>query len=95
MSDIDTHRKWIEFQMIPEMNWNNIEIDHVKPFCMFDIPKDVEIREAFCWKSTQPIIKEIHQQKGIKINFLDYQLQFIKDYQFCWLNEEELNQKIH
>ena len=29
--DIITYKKWIEFQMTPDMNWTNIEIDHVKP----------------------------------------------------------------
>ena len=33
-------------------------------------------------------MKEVHQKKGIKFNFLDYQLQFIKAYQFLKLNEE-------
>ena len=35
--DIDTNKKGIEFQMTPEMKWCNIEIDHVKPICMFDV----------------------------------------------------------
>ena len=36
---IDTYRKWIEFQFTPEMNWLNIEIDHVKSICLFDVSK--------------------------------------------------------
>ena len=64
------------------MNWSKIEIDHVKPICTFDLSKDEELGEAFNWKNTQPLLKEVHQQKGIKFNFLDYQLQFIKVYQF-------------
>ena len=79
---IITYKRWIEFQMTPEMNWFKIEIDHVKPICMFDVSKDEELREAFCWKNTQPLLKEVPSQKGIKISFLDYQLQFIKAYQF-------------
>ena len=93
--DIDTYRKWIEWQMTPEMNWSNIEIDHVKPICLFDISKDEELKEAFNWKNTQPLLKEVHQRKGIKFNFLDYQLQFIKAYQFIKLNEERFNENIH
>ena len=27
--DIDLYRKWLEFQFTPEMNRENIEIDHV------------------------------------------------------------------
>ena len=37
--DIDLYRKWIEYQMTPEMNWNNIEIDHVKAISLFDVSK--------------------------------------------------------
>ena len=65
------------------MNWRNIDFDNVKPIFLFDSSKDEELREAFCWKNTQPLRKEIHQQKGIKFNFLDYQLQFTKAYKFC------------
>ena len=56
---------------------------------MFDVSKDEELREAFSWKNTQPLLKHIHQQKGTKFNFLDYQLQFINGYHFLNLNEEE------
>ena len=93
--DIDTYRNWIEWQMTPEMKWSNIEIDHVKPICLFDISKDEELKEAFNWKNTQPLLKEVHQQKGIKFNSLDYQLQFIKAYQFLKLKEERFNENIH
>ena len=87
--DIDTYRKWIEFQFTPEMNWSNIEIDHVKPICMFDLSNDEELKEVFDWKNTQPLLKEVHAHKGIKFNFLDYQLQFKKAYQFIKLNYQE------
>ena len=93
--DINTYRKWIEFQFTPEMNWSNIEIDHVKPICLFDISKDEELREPFNWKNTQPLLKEVHQQKGTKFYFLDYQLQFIKAYQFIKLNEERFTENLH
>ena len=76
--------------MTPEMNWNFIEIDHVKPICLFDASKDDELRQAFNWKNTQPLLKHDHVQNGIKLNFLDYQLQFIQAYQFIKLNEENL-----
>ena len=56
---------------------------------MFDVSKEKELKEAFCWKNTQPISKHNHKQKGIKFKFLDYQLQFFKAYQFFKLNEEE------
>ena len=93
--DIDTYRKWIEYQMTPEMNWKNIEIDHIKAICLFDVSKDEELRQAFSWKNTQPLLKQDHRQKGTKFNFLDYQLQFIKAYQFIKLNKEGLNEDLH
>ena len=93
--DIDLYRKWIEFQMTLEMNWSNIEIDHVKAICLFDLSKDEEIKEAFNWKNSQPLLKKDHQLKGTKFNFLDYQLQFMKAYQFIKLNEERFNENLY
>ena len=87
--DIETYKKWIEYQMTPEMNWSNIEIDHVEAISLFDVSKDEELGEAFNWKNTQPLLKHDHQKKGIKFSFLDYQLQFIKAYQFLRINEQE------
>ena len=34
------------------MTWDNIEIDHVKAICLFDISDDVQLKEAFNWKNT-------------------------------------------
>ena len=92
---IDLYRKWIEYQFTPQMNWTNTQINHVKPICMFDVTKDEELKEAFNWRNTQPLLKQDDLQKGFKFNFLDYQLQFIKAYQFIKLNEERLNENIH
>ena len=70
--DIETYKNWIEYQMTPEMNWSNIEIDHVKVNSLFDVSKDEELGEASNWKNTQPLLKEVHQEKGINFYFLDY-----------------------
>ena len=43
--DIETYRKWIEWQMTQDMKWSNIEVDHIKPICMFDLSKDEELEE--------------------------------------------------
>ena len=87
--DIDTYRKWIEWQMTPEMNWTNVDIYHVKPICLFDVSKDEELKEAFSWKNIQSLLKEVHQQKGKEFNFLNYQVQFIKTYPFIKINDQE------
>ena len=93
--DFDSFRKWIEFQIKSEMTWDNIEIDHVKAICSFDVSNNEDLREAFNWKKTQPLLKHDHQKKGIKFKFLDYQLQFIEAYQFIKLYEKRPNQNIH
>ena len=74
--------------MTPEMKWNKIEIDHVKPICTFVVSKEGELK-AFCWKNTQPLLKHNHQNKGNKFNFLDYQLHFTKAYHVLRLNDQE------
>ena len=61
---------------------------------MFDVSKDEELGDAFCWKNNQPLLRKDHQYKGIKLNFLDYQLQFIKSYQFLKLIEEGLKEDL-
>ena len=65
--DIGTYKKWLEFQFTPEMNWSNIEIDHVKPICMFDVSDEEQLKEAFNWKNTQPLLKEVHSKKVINL----------------------------
>ena len=42
--DIETYKKWINIQMSPDMTSDKIEIDHVKPICMFDVSIDEELR---------------------------------------------------
>ena len=94
--DINLYRKWIEWQMTPEMNWTNLEIDHVNVVSLFDVSKEEELIEAFSSKNTQALLKHDHHLEGTKVNFLNYQLQFRKAYQFLKLNEENrLNENIH
>ena len=87
--DIETYRKRIEWQMTPDINWSTIEIDHVKPICWFDISKDEELKKAFSWKNTQPLLKYDHHLKATKFVFLDYHIQFIEAYHVIKLNDQE------
>ena len=61
--DIDLYRKRLEFQFTPEMNWSNIEVDHIKTICMFDVSDDEQLKEAFSWKNTQPLLKQDNRQR--------------------------------
>ena len=87
--DIETYKKRIEWQMTPDMTWDNIEIDHVKAICLIDTSNDEQLKEAFNWRNTQPLLKKDHRKKGIKVNVLDYQNQFNKAYQFLELNDQK------
>ena len=93
--DNNTYRRLIEYQFTPEMIWSNEEKDQVKPICLFDVSKDEELGEAFHCKNTQPKLKEAPSQKGNRNVFLDYQLQFIKAYQFIKVKEEGHNGDIY
>ena len=62
--DIETYKRWIEYQMSPEMNWDNIHIDHVRCISSFDISKDEQLKEAFSYVNTQPLLKENNLKKG-------------------------------
>ena len=55
--DNNIYKRCIDFQMTPEMSWSNIEIDHVKPICMFDVSKEEELKNAFSWKKKQTLLK--------------------------------------
>ena len=80
--DIENYKKWLLFQMTPEMNFNNIHIDHVKPISSFDISNDNELLEAFNWRNTQPLLKQDNLRKSNKVNEEDYNNQFKKAREF-------------
>ena len=80
--DIENYKKWLLFQMTPEMNFNNIHIDHVKPISSFDISNDNELLEAFNWRNTQPLLKQDNLRKSNKFNEEDYNNQFVKAREF-------------
>ena len=44
-------RKRVEIQMTPEMNWNNIHIDQVRPTSSIDVSKEEELKEVFNWRN--------------------------------------------
>ena len=67
----------------------------MKPICSSDVSNHDELRDAFCWNFLQPLLEKFHQQKGFKYNFQEYQLQFLKAYQFIKLNEEGHNEDFH
>ena len=89
--DIDLYKKWIKWQITQEIKRSITEIDHVKAICMFEVSNDEQLKEA----KHSTTFKKDHQQKGIKYNLLDCQLQFIKAFHFIRLNEEGHNEANH
>ena len=49
------------------MNWSNTGVDHVMPFCLFDVSKDEQLKEAFNWRNTQPLLKKFISKKELNI----------------------------
>ena len=72
--------------MTSDMTCNYIDIYRVKLICSFNVLYDNQLKEAFCWKNTQTLIKQDHQIKGTSLKFLEYQLHFIQAYQFINLS---------
>ena len=71
------------------------DIDQVKTISSFDISNDLELKQAFTWKNTRTLTEEFQFQRRTKNKFLDYQLQFVKAYQFIRLKKERFNEDLH
>ena len=52
----------------------------MKLISSFDVSNGGELKDAFNRVNTQPLLKEVHSQKDIRLFFLDYRLQFGKSY---------------
>ena len=56
--DIELSRKRREYQMSPEMKKKIIHIDCVRQNISFVGTKQEELKEAFNWRKTQPMLKK-------------------------------------
>ena len=74
--------------MTPETIWSNVENDHIKRFCLFDVSNDHGLNEAFNWMNTQLLLKEGHRHKRTKFILLNDRLHFLKAYQFLELSQK-------
>ena len=77
--------------MTPEMTWNNIETDHVKPISSFVVSNEDDLFEGLNRKNTQPLLKEDNLRKGANYIELEYQLQFTKADDFLKVNGETIS----
>ena len=65
--DVNLYKKWIEWQFKSEMSWSNKEVYHVKPISMFDVSVGEQLKKAFIWRNTQPLLTKDHQQKKLRL----------------------------
>lgn len=70
--DIDSFKKWIEYQFTSEMTWDNYgtywHIDHCIPCASFDLSSIDEQKKCFCWKNMRPLKADENIIKGDKID---------------------------
>ena len=64
---IETFRKWIKYQMTPNMKWSFIGINHVKQNCLFDVSKDDDRRKPFSWNNPQSELKKFISIKQLNL----------------------------
>ena len=76
-----------------EVHWKKVENDQVGPISSYSGSNDEKMKEAFNWRSTQPLRKSIHCQKGTKFDFVGYRLQFFKAYQL-WKKKKRFSTSI-
>ena len=62
--------------MTPEKNWTIIEIEDMRPICLFNVSDEKELKNAFVWRDTQPFLNHIDHQEGINIKdqIINYKL---------------------
>lgn len=69
--DIPFLKKWIEFQFIDGMSWDNYgkwHLDHVTPCFSYDLSNDKHITECFHWKNYRPLWAKDNMEKSNKID---------------------------
>ena len=83
-------RDYIEFMMTGDMNWGNIDLDHVRPLSSFDLTDPEQLKEASHYSNIQPLLKKENRRKGNRYNDHDLMVQIdrVNDYiTFKYLNE--------
>ena len=74
--DIDTLRRWLQFQFDSKMSWNNLgtywQIDHILPMSKFDLTHHATQKICFSWTNLQPLEKTRNRQKSNKFELHYY-----------------------
>jgi hypothetical protein len=54
--DVDTLRVHIQNKMTPDMTWDNIHYDHIKPVSRFDLDDEDEFLKCCHFTNLQPLL---------------------------------------
>ncbi len=69
--DVETLKKWIEFQFDKEMNWENQgifwQLDHILPINQFNLKNEKDIQACFNWTNLQPLRSFENREKSDNI----------------------------
>ena len=61
-------REYIQKKMTPDMNWDNIHYDHIKPISKFDLNNADELLECCHYSNFQPLLETDNLEKSNKWN---------------------------
>ena len=70
--------------MSPEMSWENIELDHVRPLSSFSLTDPDQLKDAAHFSNIQPLFKHDNRTKGSRFHDHDLvvQIQNLYEYEY-------------
>ena len=68
-------RNYVEYLMTPDMNWLNIQLDHVRPLSSFDLKDYEQLKEATHYTNIQPLLAKDNRSKSDRYHEFDLWLQ--------------------
>ena len=69
--EVEYFMNFLKSKMTPEMNWDNIHLDHIKPVCAFDLNNPDEFNECCHYTNFQPLLANDNLIKSGKWNKID------------------------
>ena len=75
-------KTYIEYLMVPEMTWENIELDHIRPLSSFNLTDPDQLKEASHYSNIQPLLKSDNRKKGARYHEHDLAVQNEKLYEY-------------
>lgn len=90
---------WIQFNMTPQMTWDNYgkywHLDHIKPCSSFDLENQDDLKECFNWSNTTPCLVKDNLIKFDKIEDETLSLYRLRVLQFEKIYKKKLQYEKH